>query len=95
VNMMNNQNKIYVGNLEWSINDEALKGFFSEVGNVVSAAVILDRDTGRSRGFGFVEFETEEEVETAIKKFDGIDFNKRNIVVKKARPERPRPRLDQ
>jgi RNA recognition motif-containing protein len=92
--MMNNKNKIYVGNLEWSIDDEALSDFFSQVGTVVSAKVILDRDTGRSRGFGFVEFAGEKEANKAIKKLDGIDFNKRNIVVKLARPERPRPKLD-
>lgn len=92
--MMDNKNKVYIGNLAWEINSEALEKFFAEVGNVVSAVVILDRDTGRSRGFGFVEFETEEEAEKAIEKLDGIAFNERNIVVKRAKPERPRPRLD-
>ena len=93
MNMKNNNNKIYVANLEWSINDQSLFDFFSQVGTVTSAKVILDRDTGRSRGFGFVEFSDESEARKAIDKLDGIDFNKRNIVVKIAKPERPRPVL--
>lgn len=91
---MDNKNKVYVGNLEWSIDDKQLSEFFSDCGTVISAKVILDRDTGRSRGFGFVEFATEEEARKAIDKLDGVDLNKRNIVVKLARPERPRPKLD-
>lgn len=80
-------NKVYVGNIAWEINSEELASFFSVVGKVVSAEVIMDRDTGRSRGFGFVEFETPEEVDKAIKDLDAIAFNKRNIVVKKAYPK--------
>jgi len=85
--------KLYVGNLAWEIDNEKLKEFFSQVGKVVSANVILDRETGRSRGFGFVEFETAEEAKEAIHKLDGIDFNRRNIVVNEARPEAERPRI--
>ena len=88
--MMVNKNKVYVGNLEWSINDEALEQFFSQAGTVVSVEVILDRDTGRSRGFGFVEFASEKEAQKAIEELNGIDFNKRNIIVAAARPERPK-----
>lgn len=77
---------LYVANLEWGVTDGQLLELFKGAGNVVSAKVITDRDTERSRGFGFVEFETEEEAETAIKMFDGIDLNKRNIVVKYANP---------
>lgn len=84
-------NKLYVGNLDWAINDDQLSEFFGQIGKVVSASVIVDRDTGRSRGFGFVEFETEKEAKEAIKKLDGIAFNKRNIVVNEARPEGSRP----
>ncbi len=79
--------KLYIGNLEWSIDNKSLADFFSQIGKVVSANVIMDRDTGRSRGFGFVEFETEKEMKDAIHKLDGIDFNRRNIVVNEARPE--------
>lgn len=88
--MDNSNNKVYVANIEWSVTDEQLSAFFSEVGTVVSAKIIMDRATGRSRGFGFVEFESEEKRDEAIKKFDGIALNKRNIVVKKANPQRPR-----
>ena len=84
-------NKLYIGNLEWSIDSNALSEFFSQIGKVVSADVIRDRDTGRSRGFGFVEFETEKEANEAINKLDGIDFNRRNIRVSKALPEGSRP----
>ena len=86
-------NKLYIGNLEWSVDNNSLAEFFGQIGKVLSASVILDRDTGRSRGFGFVEFETEKDATEAIRKLDGIDFNKRNIVVNEARPESPRPVL--
>jgi len=81
-------NKLYVGNLSWNINDQELGEFFSKAGEVLSAAVIVQRDTGRSRGFGFVEMSTPEEVKKAIKMFNGADFNKRNIIVNEAKEER-------
>ena len=87
------EKKLYIGNLPWEIDNEKLKEFFGQAGKVVSANVILDRETGRSRGFGFVEFETEEEAKEAIHKLDGIAFNQRNIVVSEARPEAERPRI--
>ncbi len=80
-------NKLYIGNLEWSIDSNGLKEFFEQIGKVVSATVIVDRDTNRSRGFGFVEFENEKDAKEAVRKLNGIDFNKRNIVVSEARPE--------
>lgn len=83
--------KLYVGNLEWTIDDDKLNEIFSEIGKVVSARVLSDRETGRSRGFGFVEFETEEDAKKAIEKLNGVDFNKRNIIVNEARPEGSRP----
>ena len=86
--------KLFVGNLEWSIDNNSLAEFFGQIGKVLSADVILDRDTGRSRGFGFVEMETEEDGKKAIEKLNGIDFNRRNLTVSEARPERPRPALD-
>ena len=92
--MRSDKNKVYVGNLSWEIDSDALKGFFSEAGNIVSCIVILDRETGRSRGFGFVEFETEDEAKEAVRKFNGVALNKRNIVVSIAKPERARPKLN-
>ena len=92
--MRSDKNKVYVGNLEWSVDNDALKEFFGEAGKVIFANVILDRDTGRSRGFGFVEFETEDEAKEAVSKFNGVALNKRNIVVSIAKPERARPKLN-
>lgn len=78
--------RLYVANLEWTITDDQLANFFSEAGKVTYAKIIKDRETQRSRGFGFVEYETEDAADEAIKKFDGVAFNKRNIVVKVANP---------
>ena len=85
--------KVYVGNLNWSVDNKMLGEFFGQVGVVMTAVVILDRDTGRSRGFGFVEYTTEDEAKKAIEKMDGIAFEKRNVVVKEALPEGTRPDL--
>lgn len=79
--------KLYVGNLEWSVTDEMLKEYFETVGEVVSATVILVRDTGRSRGFGFVEMVSEKDTKNVIKSLDGTQFNNRPIVVREALPE--------
>lgn len=79
-------NKLYVGNLSFHLTSDDLGDFFSQVGTVESAKVIEDRDTGRSRGFGFVEMSTEEEANAAIEQFNGEDFEGRNIVVNSARP---------
>jgi len=78
--------KLYVGNLPWSATSDELGQKFSEAGNVVSAQVITDRYSGRSRGFGFVEMSSEEEGQKAIELFNGKDFGGRNIVVNIARP---------
>jgi RNA recognition motif-containing protein len=80
-------NKLYVGNLSWHTTDQQLREFFEQAGKVASAVVILDRNTGRSRGFGFVEMSDAEGIKKAIKMLDGIAFNKRNIVVNEARTE--------
>ncbi len=79
--------RLYVANLEWSITDAQLEEFFKQVGPVAFAKVITDRETGRSRGFGFVEFENDDLANEAIKKLDGVAFNKRNIIVKTANPK--------
>lgn len=82
--------KLYVGNLLYETTDEDLKQTFSAAGNVVSATVIRFRDTGRSKGFGFVEMETEDAAKKAIEMFNGQDHKGRKLVVSEARPPRPR-----
>lgn len=76
--------KLFVGSLPYNSTDEDLKQFFGQVGTVVSAKVIFDRETGRSRGFGFVEMSNESEGEAALAKLDGAQLGGRTIVVKKA-----------
>ena len=78
--------KLYVGGLSYDTTDESFKAGFSEAGNVESANVIIDRMSGRSKGFGFVEFSTEEEAAKAIEMFNEKDFEGRNIKVSEARP---------
>ena len=78
--------KLYVGGLSYDTTDESLKTGFSEAGNVESANVIKDRMSGRSKGFGFVEFSADEEAQKAIDMFDGKDFEGRTIKVNEARP---------
>lgn len=82
--------KLYVGNLPYSTTDEILAGLFSEIGTVDSAVVIKDRDTGRSKGFGFVEMSTDDEANQAIEKFDGSDVEGRALRVNPAKPKAPR-----
>lgn len=79
--------KLYIGGLAWATTDDTLKAGFSKAGNVVSAKVITDRETGRSRGFGFVEMSSQEEAQAAIEMFDGKEFDGRSIIVNEARPE--------
>jgi cold-inducible RNA-binding protein len=78
---------LYVGNLSQKVTEEDLKKNFSEAGAVVSAAVIKDKFSGVSRGFGFVEMETEEGAQEAIKKFNGGDLDGKTITVNEARPK--------
>jgi RNA recognition motif-containing protein len=73
--------KLYVGNLPWALNDNELKDTFKSHGNVISAKVISDKESGRSKGFGFVEMENESEANNAIKALNGSDFKGRKIVV--------------
>lgn len=83
--------KLYVGNLPYSMTDSELEGLFADFGQVSSAKVIMDRETGRSRGFGFVEMEDEGGRE-AIEKMHGQDCEGRALVVNEARPREDRPR---
>ncbi len=78
--------KLYVGNLLYEVNDEDLKNQFAAAGSVVTATVIKFRDSGRSKGFGFVEMETEDEAKRAIEMFHQQDFKGRKLVVSEARP---------
>ena len=78
--------KLFVGSLAWATNDDSLKDFFSAAGNVVSANVIVDRDTNRSKGFGFVEMSTDDEAKAAIDQLNGKDLDGRSIVVNEAKP---------
>jgi RNA recognition motif-containing protein len=82
--------KLYVGNLAFQTSSEDLQQLFTKAGTVESAAVVEDRDTGRSRGFGFVEMATKEEGEAAIAQFNGNDFNGRNLTVNPAKPREDR-----
>jgi len=82
--------KLYVGNLAFQTSSEDLQQLFSQAGTVETASVVEDRDTGRSRGFGFVEMATKEEGEAAISQFNGTEFNGRNLTVNEARPREDR-----
>lgn len=77
--------KLFVGSLPWSVDDEELKQAFEKQGTVVSAKVVKDRDTGRSRGFGFVEMENSADAKNAIKALNESELNGRNIVVNEAK----------
>lgn len=81
-------NNLYVGNLAFSTTDSDLESLFTEHGTVSSAQVIVDRDTGRSRGFGFVEMESAEEAEKAISALDGTNVDGRQLTVNIAKPRR-------
>ena len=83
--------KIYVGNLPWSTTSASLESLFSAHGAVRSAEVISDRETGRSRGFGFVEMETDEACQQAIQALNGAEVDGRAITVNEARERTPRP----
>ncbi len=82
--------KLYVGSLPYDTTDDSLKQHFSQAGNVVSASVLVDRMSGRSRGFGFVEMATPEEAAKAIEMFNGQELDGRTIVVNEAKPMEPR-----
>lgn len=79
--------KLFVGNLPYNTTNEELGEFFAQFGEVMSAAVIMDRATGRSKGFGFIEMTNDEEADAAIAKGDGIEFEGRKLTVSEARPK--------
>ena len=82
--------KLYVGNLAFQTSSEDLQQLFAQAGTIESASVVEDRETGRSRGFGFVEMASKEEGEAAIQQFNGKEFNGRNLTVNEARPREDR-----
>jgi len=84
-------NKLYVGNLAYSTRDDDLQQLFSEFGSVGSAKVMMERDTGRSKGFGFVEMGSDAEAQAAIKGLNGQSVGGRALVVNEARPKEDRP----
>ena len=79
--------KLYVGNLPYSVTDSALQGMFEPFGAVASAQVIMDRDTGRSKGFGFVEMGSDQEAQAAITGMHGKEIDGRSLTVNEARPK--------
>jgi len=80
--------KLFVGSLPWAVNDDILKAAFEAHGKVVSAKVITDRETGKSRGFGFVEMENETDANSAIQALNGAELKGRNIIVSEAKPKK-------
>ncbi|XWS55829.1 hypothetical protein CRYUN_Cryun09bG0033800 [Craigia yunnanensis] len=87
---MDASNRVYVGNLSWGVDDSTLETLFSEQGKVVEAKVVYDRESGRSRGFGFVTYNSSEEVDSAIKSLNGVDLDGRpiRVSVAESRPRR-------
>lgn len=88
------ENKLYVGNLSYSSTEDDLRNLFAQAGSVQSVALIKDRDTGRSKGFAFVEMSTSDEAQKAIEQFHGQDYQGRPLTVNVARPREDRPRFD-
>jgi len=84
--------KLFIGGLSYEATDEVLKEAFSEIGTVESAAVVMDRYSGRSKGFGFVEMSSEEEAQKAIEALNGKEIEGRTVTVNEAKPMQPRSR---
>lgn len=82
--------KLYIGNLSFSVDDQSLGTLFAQFGEVESARIVMDRDSGRSKGFGFVEMSTDSAATTAIEKLNGTDFSGRSINVSEAKPMAPK-----
>lgn len=83
--------KLFIGSLAYSVTQAQLEELFAQAGKVESAAIIIDRETGRSKGFGFVEMSTDAEAAEAIAKFNNYNLDGRAMVVNEARPQAPRP----
>jgi RNA recognition motif-containing protein len=88
------QQNLFIGSLAYATTDDTLKAFFEQIGEVESARVITDRDSGRSKGFGFVEFKSEADNQKAVDQLDGKELDGRAISVGLARPKEDRPRRD-
>ncbi len=86
--------KLYVGGLSYSTNDAGLRAAFEKVGKVLSASVIIDRMSGRSKGFGFVEMENDAEADAGIEMYNGKELDGRRVTVNEARPMEERARRD-
>ncbi len=84
--------KLFVGSLAWATTDDSLQAHFASVGTVASAKVVTDRESGRSRGFGFVEYENDAEADAAIEKLNNSELDGRQITVNEARPREDKPR---
>jgi cold-inducible RNA-binding protein len=82
--------KLFVGSLAYTATDDDLAAFFAEAGTVTSAKVIMDRETNRSRGFGFVEMSSDDEAKAAVEKLNGKDLSGRAVMISEARPQAPR-----
>lgn len=82
--------KLFVGSLSYGVNDDQLRDFFAQIGEVVSAKVIMDRDSGRSKGFAFVEMASDEDAKKAIAQLDGKELDGRPVAVNEARPREDR-----
>ena len=83
--------KLFVGSLAWATTDDTLQAHFAQAGTVASARVVTDRESGRSRGFGFVEFDNDAEADAAIEKLNNSELDGRTITVNEARPREDRP----
>ena len=84
------ENRLYIGSLSYDTTEDSLKDLFSKAGTVNSASIIIDKISGRSKGFGFVEMSSEEEASKAVEMFNGKDLDGRKIIVDKARPMKKR-----
>lgn len=82
--------KLYVGGLPYSTTEDALKEYFTQAGSVDTATIIIDKMSGRSKGFGFVEMSSDEDAQKAIEQFNGVEFEGRKLTVNEARPMEPR-----
>lgn len=86
--------KLFIGSLAWGTTDDTLQAHFAQCGTVASAKVVTDRESGRSRGFGFVEFDDDKEADAAVEKLNNSELDGRTITVSEARPREDKPRRD-